>query len=430
MRVPAESVDLPHDGRCLQFLRRAAVWADMARTPRVSGLLVVLLLWLGAGTAYGLPGTHGPAVSTFDTRSSTVVLAYRHDLSEVTSRVFSYNANFTSTSGNFSAQFGAHYFQFRDIPEAPLAHGAGATGVGLFSLPVTRRYDNGLPVGAVILYLGATPAAMVSGPRNFLTAPLAVGTGFSYSPWSWLSLTPWFEVAPSADLDTYISTEGVEIRPTRQLTAADLNDPIGNAGLQDSFRQALDDAVDTRFSINVSLRTGLLARLEVQRRFDFQLGAEFSSLGSAFGGAPVFQLTSGVSFHWDHVVPAVLPPDQRLSNESCDAIEARFRTCPAHRRWLEQSLPPAPGHTLDVETQPTEQVLPRSDSDATPLPPAVPVGPPPAGPPSPAPLPSEPAYPPPPPAAEPDATPVSPAPHEIPKGSASFSSVLPPTMLQ
>src|SRR5688500_13927763 len=88
---------------------------------------------LSAAPARALPGTHPDPISTFDTRSSSVVLAYRNGVGFTgTSRVFSYNANFSSTSGNFSAQFGAHYFQLKQQPEEPMMHGAAASGVALF----------------------------------------------------------------------------------------------------------------------------------------------------------------------------------------------------------------------------------------------------------------------------------------------------------
>src|SRR5690606_14523564 len=114
-------------------------------------------------------------------------------------------ANFTATSGNFSAQFGAHYLQLELQPDALMMHGAAASGVALFSIPVSRRHDNGVPLAALDFYFGAVPTAAVSGPENFMSLPANLGLGVSLSPAGWLTVTPWFEASPSVDLDTRVS---------------------------------------------------------------------------------------------------------------------------------------------------------------------------------------------------------------------------------
>ncbi|HEY3667426.1 MAG TPA: hypothetical protein VGL19_15570, partial [Polyangiaceae bacterium] len=101
-------------------------------------------------TATALPGSHAPAISTYDTRASSIVLAYRHGSSDAGPfDTFSYNANFSSTSGKLSAQFGLHYVNFASQESASTAHGIGASGVALFVFPVAGRYDDGVPKAAI-----------------------------------------------------------------------------------------------------------------------------------------------------------------------------------------------------------------------------------------------------------------------------------------
>ena len=72
----------------------------------ICGALVALISLL-ACSAPALPGTHAPPISTYDTRASSIVFAYRHGASaEGPFNSFSYNANFSSTIGKLSAQFG------------------------------------------------------------------------------------------------------------------------------------------------------------------------------------------------------------------------------------------------------------------------------------------------------------------------------------
>ncbi len=322
-------------------------WAVVAVS---SGLFAVRL-------APALPGTHPDAVSTFDTRGSSVVLAYRDGLLfQGTSRVFSYNANFTSTSGNFSAQFGAHYLQLKPDPDQLMLHGAAASGTGVFSIPLSSRFINGVPKATLNLYVGVVPMAAVSGPENFLTVPLAIGVGSSLAPTPWLVLSPWVEIAPNINLDTMISeldfTETIEAR-IDELDTADNTDDITLLTRED-IRRVLQKSVDLRFSTHVTLRGGLQALLHLGESFDVSATAMATSFGSYFDGVFIGQVGLGLIYHWDDVVPAVLPAERRLSEETCRDIERRYMMCPnyqsrSHSSDKAQSQPggvrksPAPG---------------------------------------------------------------------------------------
>lgn len=382
------------------------------------GAWALTLAW--ATHAQGLPGTHAPAISTFDTRSSSVVFSYRESLTATTFRAFSYNANFTSTSGNFSAQFGAHYVQLKDAPGVRLLHGAGASGVGLFSIPLTGRYDNGVPKVAWVLYGGAVPTAAISGPRNFLTVPVTLGTGFSFSPAPFLTITPWFEVAPGFNVDTYIApfdlnafVEEQERKLREDVTIDDVINNQGEVALDvPDVEQVIQEAVDLRFSFKVAGRAGLQTTLHLGETFDFNLYGDVLTFGAFFDGAVAVQAGAALAFHWDDIVPAVLPAHRRLSGESCEAIEARYLMCPGSRRVQPLAQPtstprvvpgpvpnqpaaprpkPAPQQTLSPDpappmtgTEPTDGAPAPEDPNSAPIPfaptPPPPEAPAPAGP--------------------------------------------------
>ena len=129
-------------------------------------------------TARALPGSHAPAISTYDTRASSVVLAYRHGSSNAGPfNTFSYNANFSSSTGKLSAQFGLHYVNF-DSKDNDL-HGSRRRRERrrAVRVPGCRTLDDGVPKAAIAFDVGAVPTAYVSGQRNFLTVPLVLGFG-------------------------------------------------------------------------------------------------------------------------------------------------------------------------------------------------------------------------------------------------------------
>lgn len=359
-----------------------------------------------SATAQGLPGTHPEAVSTFDTRGSTVVLAYREGfLFDGTSRQISYNANFTATTGNFSAQFGAHYLQLRVRPDDLMLHGAAASGTALFSVPLSRRHPNGVPVSALNFYIGAVPVAAVSGPENFLSVPLNLGVGYSYSPTPWLTLSPWFEAAPSLNLDTTISEFDftTAVRGSLDEIAADPEDPNSGQLTQDDVNRVLQDSVDLRFSTHVALRAGLHALVHLGEHFDLNAYGNVTSFGTAFDGTLVAHAGLGLIFHWDSVVLEVLPAERRLRDESCEDIERRFMACPAYHRLVTPAALPTPEPQTEPQSPEPRSPEPRSPTPQSPEPPS----PTPAAPQSPEPPPPAPPPPMPPPAVPADPEPPS-----------------------
>jgi hypothetical protein len=303
--------------------------------------------------AHALPGSHAPAISTYDTRASSVVVAYRHGSSDAGPfNTFSYNANFSSSSGTLSAQFGLHYVNYDSTDNNSTAHGVGASGVALFEFPLAGRYDDGVPKAAIAFDVGAVPTAYVSGERNFLTLPLVLGVGIPLSPHKAVTFTPWLEIAPSANLDTVFKPDGIQLgsNVVTQSPECSSTDPATLQKCQVTLNQsAIEDAVKKGVSVDLSfkvpMRAGLDGAIHLGEVADLNVYSGVSTLGGGFNGSSVLTLGAGLAFRWDDIVPAVLPPERRLERESCDAVEGRFRSCPNSRKWLspeQRARQPAP----------------------------------------------------------------------------------------
>lgn len=372
---------------------------------RISALLGVaaaLSTLAAVRSASATAGTHAPAVSTYDTRASSVVFGYRHGFSSAGSfNTFSYNANFTSTTGRLSAQFGIHYVNFLDAGYDTRLHGIAGSGVAVLEFP-TSRYDNGVPKTAFALHLGGVPTAYISGERNFLTLPFVLGFGVPLSPAPFLTFTPWYELAISANVDTIVRPEGVTI----DASMVQIDPKTGAASLKPgAVQSALSKGVTIDVGVSVPMRAGLEAALHLGRTADLNLYGMFSTLGGAFSGDSVKTVGASLVVRWDDMVPAVLPKTEPDFSESCEATERRFRACPNSKFWLspeQRGQAPAPSNSPATATPP-----------AAPAAPATHAAPPPAAaaPPSPAP--------PPPPAA-------APTPQAPPQTSSPSTTSFPP----
>lgn len=334
----------------------------------IIGSLSAFVLLLGK-PAEALPGTHAPAISTYDTRASSVVLAYRHGSSdEGPFNTFSYNANFSNTTGILSAQFGIHYVNFDAKANDSTAHGVGASGVALFVFPVAARWADGVPKAAIAFYIGSVPTVYVSGQRQYVTLPLVLGLGVPLSPHKAITLTPWFEASFSANLDTIFKSTDITVDPDAVTTKVNPDGTI-NVSLKDG---AVEAAVKKGVSIDsgfvVPLRAGLEAAIHVSESVDFNLYSSFATLGGGFAGTSALTFGAGLGYRWDDIVPAVLPVERRLERENCDAVEARFRSCPSSGKWLtpeqraKESKPALPTATPPVQPAPVQPA---------PIPPAV-----------------------------------------------------------
>jgi hypothetical protein len=224
------------------------------------------------------------------------------------------------------------------------------------------------------------------------------GFGVPLSPHKAVTLTPWFEASISANLDTVFKSTDISVDPSWVTVMQDPNNPTQTkVGLKDgAVEAAVKNGVSIDSGFYVPMRAGLEADIHVSQTVDFNLYSSLATLGGAFGGASAFTLGAGLSFRWDSIVPAVLPVDRRLEREDCEAVEARFRSCPASSKWLspeqrtQESKPaepaatpaPAPAPLLPAASSkpPTAPVAtPAASSQPSPPPepkPSAPSGPP------------------------------------------------------
>jgi hypothetical protein len=152
----------------------------------------------------------------------------------------------------------------------------------------------------------------------------------------------------------------------------------------DDVEKLVNKSVELKTSFGVGARGGLDLNLHASDYFDFNLNAALSSVGTAFSGPRVLYLGGGVTWRWDDIVPAVLPAEKRLLHESCDDVEARFKSCPNSSQWRRMDdpaygpLPIKPGATTLPSSSSTPPAMPASDPVAPPKasPPSAPTPPP------------------------------------------------------
>jgi hypothetical protein len=391
---------------------RSACVVPARRSPGASRAAATLAvsLFLFPCLAHARPGIHPVVVSSWDTRASSVSLEYRHGFMKNGGfNDVGYVAAFSSTSGKLSAQFGLHYVNLAELAEDTV-HGLSGTATAVFNLPVTARYENGLPKAALGLYVGSAPTIMTSGARNYLSIPFLLGVGVPLTPVKVITITPWAELSPGVNLDTRINS--FEFSDDE---AQDLVGPDGDVRLTEEQVEAIvSDSVELDVSATGGLRGGIDFALHVSNAVDFAANVTLSSLGSALAGPTVTYVGGGVVWRWDDIVPAVLPADKRLLHENCDDVEARFRTCPNSRRW---QPPPesAPAPPAAAPLPPPAPAVAAPPPPAAPPAAAAPAPPPPAAPPPAAPPPAAPPPAAPPPAAPAPAPPTDPATKAFPQ---------------
>jgi hypothetical protein len=194
-----------------------------------------------------------------------------------------------------------------------------------------------------------------------------VGFGVPLSPAKFLTFTPWYELAFSANLDTVVKPKDIEI----DASDVDVDPSTGNATLKpNAVEDALSKGVEIDVNVSVPMRAGLEASFHLGKTADLNLYGMLSTLGGAFSGESVKTIGAALVIRWDDIVPAVLPKPAVEVDESCEATEKRFRACPNARHWLS---PEQRGQTLLPETQtaPAPAVTPTPPAAApTPAPPA------------------------------------------------------------
>lgn len=290
---------------------------------------MALALAVSSGAA-ARPNTHAPAISTWDPRASSVVLGLGRAMSGDGAFTFtSYNANFSSTNGVLSAQFGVHYTTFTDADDGPIARGASASGVALISLPLSSRFENGVPGSSFAFYIGGVPTAMFSGQLNYISVPLVLGVGLPFSPSQYLTFRPWVELSPGLNFDTHIQ--------------AVVTDSAIQAAMDGTLTRAevealVEEGLDIQRATTVGKRAGLSIGVHLGRRVDFDANL---MIGAGHPGA--LSLGAGLVLRWDALVHELERDGDRADREhqrrernladareeeDCAALAARYhRTC-------------------------------------------------------------------------------------------------------
>jgi hypothetical protein len=342
------------------MIPRAEASGPVSRSSHAKGVFLGLASLFVAGAARAEPGTHGPAISTWDTRASSVVVGFRPGfLDGGHFDIFSYNANFTATNGKLSSQFGLHYLNLRHDSGLAVMHGVGATATALFNIPTTDRFDDGTPKFAVGLYIGAAPSALLNERSSNMSIPFPVGIGLPWAPAKAVYIAPWFEASPGVHLDTRIRDSTLPIDPalfTTNGTSVTISDA--------AVKQILDSSVDYHVTGSVGFRAGLDIGVRLGPSVDLNLNGMMGSLGGAFGGKFVGWVGGGFAFRWDNVVAAVLPPGKRLLDVDCADIDTRYRSC--HETQAPAMTPVSPA----ANPPSTRPAYP--PPAATPAPPSVP----------------------------------------------------------
>ena len=282
-----------------------------------------------------LPGTHGPAVSTWDTTLSTIMFAFNAGLFEGGHlHTGSYVSNFTSTTGKLSAQFGLHYLNYQADPETDINHGLGATAMAVYGIPVADRYDNGLPGAAFTFFLGGAPAALLSAQNNQFTFAIPLGIGLPVSASRHISFVPWGEVAPSFNVDTKTLPYSASADDIDEWIDPDSGDMELT---EEEVARILSESVKTESSFAVRFRGGLALVFHLGDKVDFQINGTVTHIGSKFNGPVSIFFGGGLVFAWDDPPPSVLPKEKKQEAESCRDVYGRFTQCPFYPRLIEKA---------------------------------------------------------------------------------------------
>jgi hypothetical protein len=310
-------------------------------------LFYTVVCWLGMISPETLakPGTHGRAISTWDTTRSTLSASYHRGfiLEGGSANQVAYNATFTSTTGKLSAQFSVQYMNLSPDELPWTLHGGGVSAAVLYGIPMGERYSNGLPRAALSIFGGIVPAIQTNGTHSFTTFPVVFGLGFEFSPIRLISITPWVEGAVSFNLDTVFrynafqdrisegSIEDVQIEygPDGQI----VNVSVQNGVVDD----VIDEVIQYDTALSFRIRGGLTIAVNLGDRMDFQVNGTVAQMGNDFDAPPTICIGGAFVFAWDDAPLLILPEEKRAATLSCGAAGARYRDCGQYRALLEQT---------------------------------------------------------------------------------------------
>lgn len=258
--------------------------AGLFRTLALGALLAL------PGTASALVGTHGPSITTLDSRASSVALSAGHfGFGSSSLTTLTYNTAFSSTTGRLSSQFGAHALL---LSETGLGVGASAGAVAMYVVSAGERFANGVPKRATRFYGGAVPTVILGTIGGRVWVPVVMGAVQTYSPLHWLSLNAYAELAPGFDFNAKVSP-----------TALDEATGEGEKLDEEKLRKLFDEAVTWEYGFGFGWRAGLDIGFHLGDSFDINLQGGAGNVGSEIA----WQARLTLVMRWDDIVPAILP---------------------------------------------------------------------------------------------------------------------------
>lgn len=301
-------------------------------------------------------------ISSWDVRASSVVFGFHSAVgNNVRFRDLSAGANFSSSGGLLSAQMSLHYLTFQEgDADAPLAEGGSIGITALLHLPFEARPSGELPTTALDIYVGGMPTGLVGGTRGYLSLPIALGAGLPWSPSSYLSVTPWFELSRSLNLDP-------------RLQAINTSDAVDSAAdgqlTREEVEQLVEEGLDLRVTDKSSTRLGINVSVHLTPRVDFN-----ADLLWGMGGPSAVGLGGSLVFRWDAFVPILNNEARHESSPSSGLVRAASPPSnppPRRRRTVQpRRRPAAPRFRQIPSTSPPSTKGPRtqSTSPVSPLP--------------------------------------------------------------
>lgn len=258
-----------------------------------------ILLWAAlASPAFARPGLIPSTATMHDTRASSIGLEYASLHADFgTGHTASYTSNFSSTTSRVSAQFGLHYLTFapRDA-DGERAHGAAGSSMTVFALPVGRRFDNGLSRTEIHIAPGLVPTVLVGRNQVEIDIPLVVRMAVPISPLPWMTLAPWVE----GGFD--LAVRGT-VQPPDE---AEIRAQIATGEPPDTAE--FSDVLSYDLRILGFARGGLQWSFHLGKRVDINLHAAASTVIDDERTTWLVHAGGALRFHWDKVVPDVLPP--------------------------------------------------------------------------------------------------------------------------
>jgi len=296
---------------------------------RARGVAPFAVVCLLSASAFARTGTQAPVVASFDPRASHVVAnsLFAGTKGGGVLDFWGGSGGFSSSSGLVSIDFGLYALHYRESRNEKNEDGVSTTAAGLVSLPLSRRFASGVPELALSLYFGFAPSALLGGVSSSLALPAVIGIGPSFSE-ERVTLTPWVEGVPTLNIDPKIRRDAFSGNLVGSPAAQNLSDA--------QIAAAADRAVTHETTFGMGLRYGFTAEMRLSDEVDWNLVIAGSFLGAAFASPAMIEGGTGITWRWDHVARAVLPPEERLTGESCDAVEARFAACPLYGRLVSE----------------------------------------------------------------------------------------------